>query len=77
VDQRIALGCTVWGLKQIDLASNSINIANVKPRDFEPCAPFIIKGRPIPGSDRLFRDDASARIRGISASRADVTGFPQ
>ena len=41
-----ALACTVWGLKQIDLASNSIYIANVKPRDFEPCEPFVITGRP-------------------------------
>jgi len=41
-----AMLCTAWGLKQIDPVSNSIYIANVKPRDFQPCEPFIIRGRP-------------------------------
>lgn len=41
-----AMLCTAWGLKQIDPTTNSIYIANVKPRDFQPCEPFIIKGRP-------------------------------
>lgn len=35
-----------WGLKQIDPVTNSTYIANVKPRAFEPCEPFIIQGRP-------------------------------
>lgn len=41
-----AMLCTAWGLKQIDPATNQIYIANVKPRDFQPCEPFIIQGRP-------------------------------
>lgn len=41
-----AMLCTAWGLKQIDPVSNSIFIANVKPRDFQPCEPFIVRGRP-------------------------------
>jgi hypothetical protein len=41
-----AMLCTAWGLKQIDPTSNSIYIGNVKPRDFQPCEPFIIRGRP-------------------------------
>ena len=41
-----AMLVTAWGLKQVDAASNSIYIANVKPRDFQPCEPFIIQGRP-------------------------------
>lgn len=40
-----AMLCTAWGLKQIDPVTNSIYIANVKPRDFLPCEPFIIQGR--------------------------------
>jgi hypothetical protein len=34
------------GLRQIDAASNRIFIENVKARDFQPCQPFIIEGRP-------------------------------
>jgi len=35
-----------WGVRQIDAPRNQLYIQNVKPRDFEPCAPFIIEGRP-------------------------------
>jgi len=41
-----AMLCTCWGLSQINAATNSIFIQNVKPRDFQPCEPFIIQGRP-------------------------------
>lgn len=37
---------TAWGLRQVDKEKNKIYIENVKPRDFEPCQPFIIEGRP-------------------------------
>jgi AAA domain len=38
--------CTAWGLRQIDAAKNRIYVQNVKPRDFQPCEPFVIEGRP-------------------------------
>ena len=41
-----AMLVTAWGLKQIDAVSNQVYVANVKPRDFQPCEPFIIQGRP-------------------------------
>lgn len=41
-----AMLVTAWGLKQIDAVSNRIFVQNVKPRDFQPCEPFIIQGRP-------------------------------
>ena len=41
-----AMLVTAWGLKQIDSTANRIYVANVKPRDFQPCEPFIIQGRP-------------------------------
>jgi hypothetical protein len=41
-----AMLATCWGVKQIDEESNRIYVANVKPRDFQPCQPFIIEGRP-------------------------------
>jgi len=41
-----AMLATCWGLNQIDAASNRIFVQNVKARDFSPCEPFIIQGRP-------------------------------
>ena len=38
--------CTAWGLRQIDATKNRIYVQNVKPRDFQPCEPFIVEGRP-------------------------------
>jgi len=40
------MAATCWGLSQIDPESNSVFIQNVKPRDFQPCDPFIVKARP-------------------------------
>jgi hypothetical protein len=41
-----AMLCTCWAIKQLDAAQNIIHIENVKPRDFQPCNPFQIIGRP-------------------------------
>jgi hypothetical protein len=41
-----AMPGTAWGIKQIDAAQNVIHIENIKPRDFQPCGPFQIIGRP-------------------------------
>ena len=41
-----AMLTTAWGIKQLDAAQNIIHVENVKPRDFQPCGPFQIIGRP-------------------------------
>jgi DnaB-like helicase N terminal domain/AAA domain len=41
-----AVLATAWGIRQIDEATNTVHIQNLKPRDFEPCGPFQIVGRP-------------------------------
>ncbi len=41
-----AMLCSAWGVRQIDPERNRIFIENCKPRDFQPCQPFIIEGRP-------------------------------
>jgi hypothetical protein len=41
-----AMLTTAWGIRQIDSDRNRIYVQNVKSRDFEPCAPFVIEGRP-------------------------------
>ena len=35
-----------WGLRQVDNASTRIYVENIKARDFEPCASFVLQGRP-------------------------------
>jgi hypothetical protein len=41
-----AMLTTAWGIKQLDEAQNIIHVENIKPRDFQPCGPFQIIGRP-------------------------------
>ena len=41
-----AMLCTCWGVRQIDAVRNQLYVENIKPRDFQPCAPFIVEGRP-------------------------------
>jgi hypothetical protein len=41
-----ALISVCWGVRQIDAVHNRIFVQNCKARDFEPCEPFIIEGRP-------------------------------
>jgi hypothetical protein len=41
-----AMLATCWGLSQIDATSTRVFVQNVKARDFAPCEPFIIQGRP-------------------------------
>lgn len=37
---------TCWGIKQLDKSQNIVHIENLKPRDFDPCGPFELVGRP-------------------------------
>lgn len=46
-------GC--WGSYQIDKATNRLFIENVKARDFLPCEPFIIEGRPFLDTTGAFK----------------------
>lgn len=41
-----AILATAWGIKQIDKMTNTIHVENLKPRDFQPCGPFQLIGRP-------------------------------
>ena len=41
-----AMLCTAWGVRQIDAERNRIWVENCKPRDFQPCQPFVLEGRP-------------------------------
>jgi hypothetical protein len=50
-----AMLCTAWGIRQIDPTTNRIFVENCKPRDFQPCEPFIIEGRPHLDDDGNFK----------------------
>jgi DnaB helicase-like protein/AAA domain-containing protein len=53
-----AMLSTAWGIKQLDAAQNMIHVENVKPRDFQPCQPFQLIGRPFideAGDFRLYK----------------------
>jgi AAA domain/DnaB-like helicase N terminal domain len=41
-----AVLAAAWGVRQIDASTNMVHIENLKARDFEPCAPFELQGRP-------------------------------
>ncbi len=41
-----AMLSTAWGIRQVDPSTNRIYVQNLKARDFAPCAPFLIEGRP-------------------------------
>jgi AAA domain/DnaB-like helicase N terminal domain len=71
-----AMLCTAWGLKQIDPASNRIYIANVKPRDFYPCEPFIIKGRPSLDQTGYFEMTDPPGFAGNLSEHTPSTGRP-
>jgi KaiC/GvpD/RAD55 family RecA-like ATPase len=49
-----AMISTCWGVRQIEAARNRIYVENVKPRDFQPCEPFILEGRPWLDTDGRF-----------------------
>ena len=50
-----AMVCTAWGVRQIDAARNHLYMENIKPRDFQPCAPFVLAGRPHLDTDGNFK----------------------
>lgn len=41
-----AMLATCWAIVQTNKETNELFIENTKPRDFKPCEPFIIQGRP-------------------------------
>lgn len=59
-----AMLCACWGLRQVDNQRNRVFIENVKARDFLPCEPFIIEGRPHLDVDGYFKMTDSPGIAG-------------
>lgn len=41
-----AMLCSCWGLRMCDVSKTKLWIQNVKARDYMPCDPFVVEGRP-------------------------------
>jgi AAA domain len=70
-----AMLATAWALKQTDAATNRVYIKNVKPRDFEPCQPFEIEGRPWidqTGSFRMVTEPGMARTPATKQDKPEI-----
>ena len=50
-----AVPASAWGVRQLDKERNVLHIENLKPRDFQPCGPFQIIGRPYIDKEGDFR----------------------
>jgi hypothetical protein len=50
-----AMLATCWGVRQLDRDRNIVYVQNCKPRDFEPCGPFQLVGRPFIDTEGDFR----------------------
>lgn len=50
-----AMVATAWGIKQLAAEKNVIHIECLKARDFEPCGPFQVVGRPYINEEGDFR----------------------
>jgi hypothetical protein len=72
-----AMLCTAWGVKQIDSERNRIWVENCKPRDFQPCQPFILEGRPHIDETGNFQMFATPGTAGELKDQMRRTGRPE
>jgi hypothetical protein len=68
-----AMLSTAWGVRQVDGSRTALYVQNVKPRDFQPCSPFIIEGRPhLDNTGHFFMIHVS-RVRYQIGSKGNIT----
>lgn len=72
-----AMLCTAWGVRQIDADRNRIWVENCKPRDFQPCQPFILEGRPHIDHTGNFKMTAAPGTAGELKDHMKHTGRPE
>lgn len=74
-----AMLCCAWGVRQIDAARNQLYIQNIKPRDFQPCEPFVLEGRPhldIDGQFKMIAEPGNAGELREHLPRREKSGRP-
>jgi len=72
-----AMLATCWGLSQIDADATRIFVQNVKVRDFQPCQPFIIQGRPSIDQTGYFELTNPPGFAGTLSDNKPQVGRPQ
>jgi hypothetical protein len=72
-----AFTATCWGLSQIDSTATRIFVQNVKARDFCPCEPFIIQGRPSIDQTGYFELTNPPGFAGALSDNKPQAGRPQ
>jgi DnaB-like helicase N terminal domain/AAA domain len=72
-----AMLATCWGLSQIDADATRIFVQNVKARDFLPCQPFIIQGRPSIDQTGYFELTSPPGFAGNLSDNKPQAGRPQ
>lgn len=72
-----AMLATCWGISQIDGNATRIFVQNVKARDFLPCEPFIIQGRPSIDETGFFELTHPPGFAGTLSDNKPQGGRPQ
>jgi len=72
-----AMLTTCWGLSQIDADATRIFVQNVKARDFLPCEPFIVQGRPCIDQTGYFELTNPPGFAGTLSENKPQVGRPQ
>jgi hypothetical protein len=72
-----AMLATCWGLSQVDANATRIFVQNVKARDFCPCEPFIIQGRPSIDETGYFELPNPPGFAGTLSDNKPQVGRPQ
>ena len=72
-----AMLATCWGVSQIDANSTRIYVQNVKARDFQPCEPFIVQGRPSIDQTGYFELTNPPGFAGTLSENKPQVGRPQ
>lgn len=72
-----AMLATCWGLSQTDANATRIFVQNVKARDFCPCEPFIIQGRPSLDETGYFELPNPPGFAGTLSDNKPQAGRPQ
>lgn len=72
-----AMLATCWGMAQIDRKITGIRVENVKARDFEPCDPFNIAGRPSINETGHFEMTAKPGLAGSYQQQKPANGRPK
>src|SRR5215472_2387092 len=72
-----AMLATCWGLSQIDADATRIFVQNVKARDFAPCEPFVIQGRPSIDQTGYFELTEPPGFAGTLADHKPQAGRPE